>query len=197
MGWYPVLERALALDGIGPIPLHFPRVASALGYAYALAGRFEDASRLLEQAVAQSTSEGALRFQAQQVTWLSETYLLAGRQEDAASQVSRALMLARDHLERGNEAHALRLLGEIAAHADPPEIWQSESYYREALALADELGMRPLAAHCHLGLGTLYQEVGRDEQAQAELTTAAEMYRAMEMTFWLEKAEAAVAKSGA
>jgi hypothetical protein len=106
-------------------------------------------------------------------------------------------MLARDHLERGNEAHALRLLGEIAAHADPPEIGQSESYYREALALADELGMRPLAAHCHLGLGTLYQEVGRDEQAQAELTTAAEMYRAMEMTFWLEKAEAAVAKSGA
>ena len=83
----------------------------------------------------------------------------------------------------------LRLLGEIAAHAGPPDIEQAESYYRQALALADELGMRPLAAHCHLGLGTLYRKIGRDEQAQAELTTAAEMYRAMEMTFWLARAE--------
>ena len=57
--------------------------------------------------------------------------------------------------------------------------------------------MRPLVAHCHLGLGTLYQKVGRDDQAQAELATAAEMYRAMEMTFWLEKAEAALAQAGA
>jgi hypothetical protein len=61
------------------------------------------------------------------------------------------------------------------------------------LLLAEELGMRLLAAHCHLGLGTLYQKVGRTEEAQAELTTAAEMYRAMEMTFWLAKAEAALA----
>jgi hypothetical protein len=64
------------------------------------------------------------------------------------------------------------------------------------LALAEELGMRPLAAHCHLGPGTLYQRLGRDE-AQVELATAAELYRAMEMMFWLEKAEAAMAQAGA
>jgi hypothetical protein len=67
---------------------------------------------------------------------------------------------------------------------------QPEGYYRQALALADERGMRPLVAHCHRGLGTLYQKIGRDEQALAELTAAAEMYRAMEMTFWLGRAEA-------
>jgi hypothetical protein len=65
-------------------------------------------------------------------------------------------------------------------------------YYGQALALAGELGMRPLVAHCHLGLGTLYQKIRRDEQAQAELTTAIELYRAMEMTYWLEKAETAL-----
>src|SRR5262249_19040988 len=87
------------------------------------------------------------------------------------------------------EAWALRMLGEIAAHSDPPRVEQAESYYRQALTLADELGMRPLVAHCHLGLGTLYRKIGRDEQAQAELATAAEMYRAMVMTFWLTRQE--------
>jgi hypothetical protein len=87
----------------------------------------------------------------------------------------------------------LRLCGEITAHADASKVDQAESYYRQALSLADELGMRPLAAHCHLGLGTLYRRLGRDEVARAELATAAEMYRAMEMPFWLARAEAALA----
>jgi hypothetical protein len=125
---------------------------------------------------------------------LGEAYLLADRPSDARASADRALALARQHKERGNEAWALRLLGEIAAHADPPDSDQAEIHYCQALALAEELGMRPLVAHCHLGLGTLDQKIGRDEAAQAELTTAAELYRAMEMTFWLEKAEAALAQ---
>jgi hypothetical protein len=101
----------------------------------------------------------------------------------------RALSLACEYKEQGHEAYAVRLLGEITADTDPPDVEQAESNYRQALALGEELGMRPLAAHCHLGLGTLFQKVGRDEQAQAELTTAAEMYQAMEMPFWLAKAD--------
>jgi hypothetical protein len=62
----------------------------------------------------------------------------------------------------------------------------------ETLTLAEELGIRPLAAHCHFGLGTLYLTIGRDGEAQGELTTAAAMYRAIEMPFWLETAEAAL-----
>jgi Flp pilus assembly protein TadD len=54
--------------------------------------------------------------------------------------------------------------------------------------------MRPLQAHCHLGLGTLYAKIGRREQAHPELSTAIELYRAMAMTFWLPQAEAALAQ---
>jgi hypothetical protein len=63
-----------------------------------------------------------------------------------------------------------------------------------AEALADELGMRPLVAHCHLGLGTLYAKVGWQEQAHTALSTAIALYCAMEMTFWLPQAEAALAQ---
>jgi uncharacterized protein HemY len=88
----------------------------------------------------------------------------------------------------------LRLLGEIAARREPPEIESAESYYRQARALAEALGMRPLQAHCHRGLGTLYATAGQWEQARTALTTAIEMYRAMDMTFWLLQAEAALAQ---
>ena len=74
--------------------------------------------------------------------------------------------------------------------------WLSPAHYRKALALADPRGMRPLAAHCHLGLGTLYRRTGKREQAQGHLTTATAMYREMDMRFWLEQAEAETRELG-
>jgi hypothetical protein len=56
--------------------------------------------------------------------------------------------------------------------------------------------MRPLVAHCHLGLGKLYVKIGRRAEARAALSVAVELYRAMEMTFWLPQAEAAQAQAG-
>jgi hypothetical protein len=88
----------------------------------------------------------------------------------------------------------LHQLGAVHAHADPPDVAQTEAYYQQALALAEELGMRPLQAHCHRGLGMLYTAAGQREQARAELGSAIEMYRAMEMTFWLPQAEATLAQ---
>jgi Flp pilus assembly protein TadD len=76
----------------------------------------------------------------------------------------------------------------------PPTRDQAEAQYRQAIAMASELGMRPLAARCHRGLGTLYTKIGRLEQARAELCTAIELYRAMDMPFWLPQAEAALAQ---
>ena len=96
--------------------------------------------------------------------------------------------------ERGNEALALCQLGAVHAQADPPDVAQAEHHYQQALALAEELGMRPLQAHCHLGLGTLYAKIGHQEQARTELYAALTMYRAMDMTFWLPQAEAALAQ---
>ena len=54
--------------------------------------------------------------------------------------------------------------------------------------------MRPLQAHCHRSLGTLYATTGQREQARAELNTAMTLYCTMNMTFWLPQAEAALAK---
>ena len=122
--------------------------------------------------------------------------MLAGHLEDAHALAERALAHTRTYKERGNEAYALRLLGEIAAHRDPPDAALAEAHYQQALALADELGMRPLLAHCHLGLGTLYATTGQREQARAELSTAIALYRAMDMTFWLPQAETALAQVG-
>jgi tetratricopeptide (TPR) repeat protein len=78
----------------------------------------------------------------------------------------------------------------------PPDAAPAEAHYQQALALADELGMRPLMAHGHRGLGTLYATTGQREQARAELSTAIKMYRTMEMTFWLPEVEAALAQVG-
>ncbi|HEX2522738.1 MAG TPA: tetratricopeptide repeat protein, partial [Terriglobia bacterium] len=92
--------------------------------------------------------------------------------------------------ERGYEAWALRLLGEIAAHNEPPDVPAAEEHYHQAIALAEELGMRPLIARCHVGLGTLYRQAGIQQQAEEHLTTATTMMREMEMGLWLERAEA-------
>ena len=96
--------------------------------------------------------------------------------------------------ERGNEARALHQLGVVQAHTDPPDVVQAETYYHQALALAVELGMRPLQAHCHHGLGTLYATIGQRQQAHAELSAAIDLYRAMEMTLWLPQTGAALAQ---
>ena len=112
----------------------------------------------------------------------------------AHALAERALPLARAHQERGNQAYALRLLGEIAARREPPIVEQAETYYRQALTLAESLGMRPLQAHCHRGLGTLYATIGQQEQARAELSAAIVLYRAMDMTLWLSETEATLAQ---
>jgi tetratricopeptide (TPR) repeat protein len=125
---------------------------------------------------------------------LGEAQMLGGRLEEAYALAEGARELTSRHQEQGFRAYALRLLGQIAARRDPQECEQAESHYQQALALAEELGMRPLQAHCHLGLGTLYTKTGRQEQARAALTTAIEFYHAMEMTFWLRQAEAALAQ---
>ena len=127
------------------------------------------------------------------VAWLSEAYLLAGRLEEAYQRAAQALDLARQYQQRGHQAWALWLLGESTARQASPEGEPAAGNYRQALALAEELGMRPLQAHCHRGLGTLYARTGQQQQARTALAAAIDLYRAMEMTFWLPQAEAALA----
>ncbi len=106
---------------------------------------------------------------------------------------ARALDLSRERKERGHEAWSLRLFAEVTSRSDNPDIETAGDHYRQALAPADELGMRPLVAQCHLGLGKLYRRTGERRQAQEHLTTATDMFQEMDMRFWLEKEEAEMA----
>jgi tetratricopeptide (TPR) repeat protein len=190
----PLLERAVGLCQDADLPLYFPWMAWALGAAYTLNGRVADAVPLLTHAMEQADAMQRVDVQACCSLSLGEAQMLAGYLEEAHTLAEHTLAHAREHKERGNEAYALRLLGEIAAHRDPPDAEGADRYYRQALALAEELGMRPLLAHCHHGLGRLYAETGQREQARAELSAASEMYRSMAMPLWLPQVEAALAQ---
>jgi tetratricopeptide (TPR) repeat protein len=174
----------------------FPEYAASLGLAYAQVGRLGEALPLLEQAVAQETTMGGGHC-AIGLTALSHGYLLAGRLAEARTQAESALSLARERQECGFQAWALWLLGEIASRDTPPKIEAARVAYQQSLVLAKALGMRPLQAHCHGGLGILYRKIGHIEQARAELSTAIKMYQEMTMTFWLARTEPALADVGA
>jgi tetratricopeptide (TPR) repeat protein len=188
-----VLEQGLTLcRASGYRGALWRQIVAGLGYAAALQGRLVEARTLLEEAISESIRTGTLRDHSLYVARLSEVCRLAGRGEEAWQHACQALDLARQHRERANEALALHQLGVVQAHADPPDVAQADAHYQQALALAGELGMRPLVAHCHLGLGRLYGQIGRSEPARVPLTAAIDLYRVMEMTFWLPQVEAAL-----
>ena len=189
-----VLEQGLALSRASGDRNWVRGIMAKLGYASALQGRLAEGRALLEEAISESLRTDAVQGLAYRVAWLSEVCRLAGRREEAWQHACQALDLARQRKQRGIEALALHQLGTVYAHANPPDAAPAEAHYQQALALAEELGMRPLQAHCHRGLGTLYAKLGQREQARAALSTAIELYRAMEMTFWLPEAEAALAQ---
>jgi tetratricopeptide (TPR) repeat protein len=183
----PLLERAVAVSQDATIPVLYPGAAAALACAYALAGRGPDAGAILEQVGALESCRFPTPLRG------GEAYLRTRRVEEAHRLAQRALLDAREHTMRGWEAWARWLLGEVAVRRDPPDVASAEAHYQQALALAEALGMRPLQAHCHLGLGTLFATTSRPELARAALSTAIELYRAMGMTFWLPQAETVLA----
>jgi class 3 adenylate cyclase/tetratricopeptide (TPR) repeat protein len=189
------LERGASLSEDEHLAQLFPLIAAPLGAAYALCGRVAEGVSLLETAVERAAAMNFMGIQARRVAWLSEAYLLAGRRNEAMDLAVRALDLARAHQERGHEAWSLRLLGDIHTQQDPPAVEPAETFYRQAVALAEELRMAPLLAHSLLGLGVLYVRSGRPQQARADLSTAVDLFRTMEMRRWLLQAEAVLAQA--
>ena len=196
-----VLERGLALCRGMEFRVMLPRVAALLGSAYLWSGRVADAVPLLEETVEAITVMRLLGFRSLLIAFLAEGYLVLGRVAEAREQAEQAVALARTQQERGWEAWGLKLLGDVHAHdhdsaeAKQDGAEQARDAYRQALALATELGMRPLVAHCHFCLGKLYGQTNKWEQAREHVTTATTMYREMDMQFWLEQAETALASS--
>jgi tetratricopeptide (TPR) repeat protein len=188
-----VLEQGLALcRASGLRGGWLGEIVAGLGYTSALQGCLAEGPVLQEEAISESIRTDG-RQRPLWVSWLSEVCRLAGRGEEARQHSYQALDLARQQKARGDEAYALHQLGTVHAHADPPDAVHAEAYYRQALALAKNLGMRPLQAHCHLALGSLYGKTGRPELARAELSAALDLYHAMDMTFWLPQARAPLA----
>lgn len=174
-----VLETGWARSKEADLPANADHLAGILGYAYALAGRTGDGFPLLERAVleAESTSR---HFHSLSVVWLGEAQLLAGRTDAARGLGECALQLASSRHERGNEAYALRLLGEVAARERTDDT--GERYLARGLTVADELGMRPLAADCHLGLAALLERTSRAGEAATHACAASALFSALDMS---------------
>src|SRR5262249_5815915 len=159
------LERGLTLCREAAIGVWLPFLAGSLGHVYALLGREAEARQLLDERVASAATENRIN-EATRMAWLGEAHLLAGRPGVSREAATRALELARERQARGVEATVRHLLGEIASRAEPLDLEGARAYYDGALAVAEELGMRPLIARCHAGLGRLLLRLGESHAAE-------------------------------
>lgn len=185
----PWLERCLASCRQENF-YFFNRAATITGGAYAAAGRTTEGIALLEEALSRGSVIQLKTYSARTVTTLADAYLAAGRLEDVFRTACEALERSRAAKHRPMEAEAHYTLGEIRARQDPPNRAGAEESYQAALALTTEIGMRPLAARCHLGLGRMHRAASQGEATDAHLTTARRMFAEMEMGFWLAQADA-------
>src|SRR5262249_49896413 len=192
----PALEKAQRICDESEIKVLLTHVGAHLGYTYALLERSEEGLRLLEHSDELSDIIGRKAGQSLRVTWHGHARFLTGQVEEARKYAARALALATQTKERGYEAWAHKLLGDIAASDQEAEPDRSVQYYEKSLSLARELGMRPLQAHCCHGLGRVHARLNDVAKAGSELLAAAELYRVMSMPFWLSKAEAALGELG-
>ena len=165
----PLLEQAVPLCGEGRFPVYAPRVMASLGAAYIMSGRPDAALPLLEQAAAEAQAIKLVYGHPEALIHTGEAHFAAGRLDEARRYAGQARDVANGQGARGDEARALFFLGEIAGHGERPESEQALENYAAALVLAKGLGMAPLQARCHLGLGGVYQRVGQDEEARREL----------------------------
>ena len=182
------LEKCQKICGDNNIQVLVPHIGSNLAYAYALAGRVDDAIPLMEKADEQSKLSGRKAAWAMRLTWLGHASLLGHQIGAAREQGQRAVALASDAGERGYEAWARKLLGDVVQEelSNPSE---ALNHYAASMELATEFAMRPLQAHIHLSLGRLHRRQNEIRQATTELRLALRDYRNMDMPNWIGATE--------
>jgi class 3 adenylate cyclase/tetratricopeptide (TPR) repeat protein len=183
-------ERARELCQRHDIPLWRPVFASFLGYSLALSARFSEAESLLREAIDQASMMRMMVFHSQMIMWLSEARLLTGAVKEAAELADEALRNTRERGEAVLEAWALRLGAEVTTRQEPLDAARAEDLYRDAMERAEALGVRPLTARCHLGLGALYGRTGKAHDARVHLATAARLFSEMQMRLWSDRVDA-------
>ncbi len=182
------LQRAFQLSATENLRMARATVAGYLGRAYTLSNRPDDAIAILEEAVAAAAGMELMVDQALRLAHLSEAYLQAGHVEQATRIAHLAQQSALDFNQRGASAWTQWLFGEIHSQSERQE--QAEEHYRKAVRLASELGMAPLIAHCHFGIGKGLGRTKKVEAARDHLVEAARLYGTLEMPFWKNEAEA-------
>ena len=190
-----LIEHGVAAARTGNVVLLLPRMVASSAWVLAQLGEADEAMNRLregEQLLERQAARGVVSLRAWGYHSLGRACLVLGRLDEARRLGERAIESS-PH-QPGYAAHALHLLGDIATHPDRFDAEIGEAHYRQALALAEPRGMRPLIAHCHLGLGTLCWRTGQRQEAEKHLTTATTMYRDMDMQFWLEQTEAEMRK---
>jgi class 3 adenylate cyclase/tetratricopeptide (TPR) repeat protein len=184
------LERAHVICRTNDMASSLTRVMAELGLAWALDDRVSEAVPMLERAADEAARLKQALTYPKVLLLLAEVYRIAGRFREASEAAARALELFRGQRERGHEAWTLRLLAEIAAEQNPADVAEAEMTCRAAAQLAEELGMRPLAARCQLVLGRLHRAAGDRTRAIEDLRRACAQFRAMGMASSLADAEA-------
>ena len=192
-----LMEPSVKLCRDAEVRIVFSVSAGLLGYACALSQNIRRGLALLEEAARPDYYDVSIGAYANILIWLAEAYLLDGQTERARETAVGGLKMSRDHGEKGHQAWALRLMGDIEAKGGNIRFEEAIDFYRQASDLAGQLGMRPLTAHCRFGLGMLHHEIGGSEAAQADLSAAVELYRAMHMRSWMSKAKSALAIASA
>jgi tetratricopeptide (TPR) repeat protein len=187
-----VLEQGLDVCRSWTLPLMLPLFGISLGHAYCMAGRADEAILLLEETEREASTMHRLGGYAMILVRLGEAYLRGDRPADAERCGRRALLLSREQGECGHEVHALRLLAECGV-GDASLFDESETNFLQAIRLAEELDLRPLAAQCHFGLGKRYRSAGQHGSAEQQFNTAAALFRQLGMQSWLEQAESQLA----
>jgi transcriptional regulator with AAA-type ATPase domain/tetratricopeptide (TPR) repeat protein len=181
----------------GNFVLDLPEAIASSAWVLAQVGEASEALTRLregEQLLDRHVAKGYLGIVGWTYYSLGRAALMLGRFDEARSLGDRAVKSSPHH--PGFAASALHLLGDIGSHPDRFDAESGEACYRKALALAEPRGMRPLVAHCHLGLGALYRRTGQRQEAQDRLSTATTMYREMDMRFWLAQAEGEIEELG-
>ncbi|GAC1347340.1 MAG: AAA family ATPase [Acetobacteraceae bacterium] len=182
LGAHTQVERWLATLRTGNVTMHLPWALAASAWELAQRGEAQPALDRLqesEQLLEQQAARGIVGHRGWAYAAAGRACLLLGRLDEASDLGERAVAAARR--QPGTTAHAQRLLADIAAHPDQLDADRARHHYGAALALAEQHAMRPLAGHCHLGLGTLHRRIGWDDPARDHLATAATIYRELAM----------------
>jgi DNA-binding NtrC family response regulator/tetratricopeptide (TPR) repeat protein len=184
-----VIERGIAASRKGSIAAVLRTMVAASAWVLAQVGEASEALTRLREGELLLECQAASRWRGALMPYQSmgRAALLLDRLDEAQRLGERAVTFS--PFRQSDVAHARHLLGDIASHPDRFDAESAEAHYCKALALAEPRGMRPLIAHCHLGLGKLSRHTGQREQAHEHLTFARTLYREMDMQFWLEQAE--------